>query len=162
METSTSSFGKRLKILRQKKGLTQRQVAEKIGVTAASLSAYENEIQKPSIDVVVNIVRNFNVSLPWLCGFHDDTIFDPTICDLQITLSYLRALISSGLLTVKTCDSDTTTLIATGSVKDYFDTVKRVAISDADNPYWNPVIGLMSEYYAEKISNEILSNPETE
>lgn len=61
-------FADRLKELRKEKGITQKEFADKIGVTAAALSAYENNIKNPSILVAKRIGEVFNVSISWLCG----------------------------------------------------------------------------------------------
>lgn len=64
-------FADRLKELRAKLGLTQKDFAEKIGVTAAALSAYENNIKNPSISVAKRIADKYHVSIDWLCGLTD-------------------------------------------------------------------------------------------
>jgi len=61
-------FSERLKILRNSLGITQKDFAEKIGVTAAALSSYENNLKNPSIAVAKRIAETFNVSIDWLCG----------------------------------------------------------------------------------------------
>ena len=64
-------FADRLKELRFKKNITQKDFAEKIGVTAAALSAYENNVKNPSIAVAKRIAEVFHVSIYWLCGLTD-------------------------------------------------------------------------------------------
>ena len=64
-------FSKRLKELRNDMKLTQKQFAEKIGFTQATLSAYENNPKSPSLDIIVDIATKCNVSLDWLCGLSD-------------------------------------------------------------------------------------------
>lgn len=48
--------------------MSQRDLADKIGVTAASLSAYERGTQNPSIEVVSAIADVFEVRIDWLCS----------------------------------------------------------------------------------------------
>lgn len=64
-------FSKRLKELRNDMKLTQKQFAEKIGFTQATLSAYENNPKSPSLDIIIDIANKCNVSLDWLCGLSD-------------------------------------------------------------------------------------------
>lgn len=64
-------FSKRLKELRNDMKLTQKQFAEKIGFTQATLSAYENNPKSPSLDIIIDIATKCNVSLDWLCGLSD-------------------------------------------------------------------------------------------
>lgn len=66
-------FKKRLKQLREKKGVTQKDVADAIGATAQSIIAYEKGERIPNIDKAAKIARYFGVSLDWLCGLLDDT-----------------------------------------------------------------------------------------
>ena len=65
------TFGERLKQIRSEKHMTQRDTAKALGVTPASLSAYEKGNQLPSITVAIKAARFFNVSLDWLVGIND-------------------------------------------------------------------------------------------
>ncbi|OUQ81103.1 helix-turn-helix transcriptional regulator [Flavonifractor sp. An100] len=152
-----SSFSKRLKLLRQKTGMTQRQAAEKIGVTAASLSAYENEIQKPSIEVVINTALAFNVSFGWLCGFYDDDDSNIPILRMRTALNIFLSMVSVGAISISSCNEDTTTLTVTGKAKEYCDAVKRISEWDTKNPYWNPILGTITDDYAKKLVAEYIS-----
>ena len=51
--------------------LTQKQFAEKVGTTSVTISAYENNAKKPSLDIVKDIAEKCNVSLDWLCGLSE-------------------------------------------------------------------------------------------
>lgn len=68
-------FGERLKQVRNEKELTQRETAKILGVTPASLSAYEKGTQLPSISVARKVALFFSVSLDWLFGI--DESIDP-------------------------------------------------------------------------------------
>ena len=61
-------FADRLKEYRTKHGITQKDFAEQIGITAAALSAYENKVKNPSVGVVKRISQVFGISIDWLCG----------------------------------------------------------------------------------------------
>lgn len=61
-------LGLRIKQLRVRDGYTQKQLAEKIGVTKASVSSMENNIRHPSLDLLVKIANVFNVSTDYLLG----------------------------------------------------------------------------------------------
>ena len=97
-------FGQRLKQLRQELGLSQRDFAGKIGVTASALSSYEKGQKNPSVNVVIEIALNFNVSLDWLCGLKKDANrFKPDDViryDLPGALSALLDLIGSCILSI--------------------------------------------------------------
>lgn len=68
-----SVFGERVRQLRTKLQLSQRDFAERIGVTASALSTYEKGQKNPSIGVAISIATEFSVSLDWLCGVGKDT-----------------------------------------------------------------------------------------
>jgi len=66
-------FSKRLKEAREAKGYTQKTLAVKVGVTPASLSAYEKEGKNPSLSVAAELAKECGVSLDWLCGIEGET-----------------------------------------------------------------------------------------
>lgn len=57
-------FASNLKYLREKKGLSQNKLAEKVGVNQTTIARWETEEIKPSIDNVEQIANALNVSLP--------------------------------------------------------------------------------------------------
>ena len=61
-------FGDRLRSLRVRDGITQEYLAKKLGVTKATISAYETGMKFPSHKVLLNIVKIFNVSCDYLLG----------------------------------------------------------------------------------------------
>lgn len=61
-------FGNRIKELRVASKLNQKEFAAQIDVVQASLSAYENDLKQPSLEVLMRISKKFNVSLDWLCS----------------------------------------------------------------------------------------------
>ena len=61
-------FGLLLKQLRENKGLTQQQLAEKINRNKTVISKYENNLQSPTLDTLIQFSLIFNVSLDYLAG----------------------------------------------------------------------------------------------
>ena len=55
-------FGKRCKILRQKKGLTQQQVADALGISRSAYAYYEIGGSEPSPSVLWQLAQYFQVS----------------------------------------------------------------------------------------------------
>lgn len=72
------SFASRVKELRISKGLTMEQLAKDIGSTRATISNFENEQKKPSLDMVIKLAEYFQVSLDYLVGSTDDHTFHGT------------------------------------------------------------------------------------
>ena len=60
--------GHRIAKLREKRGLTQGNLAEKIGISRASLSHYETNRREPDYDTLEKIADFFNVSVDYLLG----------------------------------------------------------------------------------------------
>ena len=69
-------FGARLRKLRKESELTQQQLADKLDVTKASISAYETNAKYPSIEVLIKIANTFNVSSDYLLGISQNVQFD--------------------------------------------------------------------------------------
>lgn len=69
------TFADRLKDLRLKMGMTQVKFAEFIGCTSTTLSAYENNLKRPSIDILMDIAERCTVSMDWLLGLSE--VMDP-------------------------------------------------------------------------------------
>ena len=61
-------FGERIKRIRENKKLTQREFAQMVGVTAATVNSWEKSGKFPSVDMAAKIADTFGVSLDWLCG----------------------------------------------------------------------------------------------
>lgn len=56
----------KLRLLREAKHLTQLQVANKVGVSKATISAYETASKAPSIEVIIRLARFYGVSVDYL------------------------------------------------------------------------------------------------
>jgi len=61
-------FGARLKEMRTKKNLTQKDLAEKLDVSVNTIVSYERSQKSASLDIGKRIAEFFGVSLDWLCG----------------------------------------------------------------------------------------------
>lgn len=66
------AFGKVLQGLRKTKGITQEQLSEMLGVSAAAVSKWENEQMYPDISYFPVLARFFNVSIDCLFGFSNE------------------------------------------------------------------------------------------
>ncbi len=65
---SIVDLDKKLRDLRQEHGMTQLQVAQKVGVTAAVISAYENGLRFPSYGILVKLAGLYDVTSDYLLG----------------------------------------------------------------------------------------------
>ena len=60
------TFGMRLKQARNKKQLTQNQVAGVLGIDYTTISKYENDKSQPDNEIFQRMSSLYNVSLDWL------------------------------------------------------------------------------------------------
>ncbi len=80
------SLGKRIKDLRLQRDWTQTQLGEKISVTKASISGYENDTRSPDKDTLVKLANLFNVSTDYLLG-NEKTGETPKVSKKQMTVA---------------------------------------------------------------------------
>lgn len=71
-------FGTRLKELRKQNGLTQQQLAERVGVTKSVIPFYELKERAPSPDVLTKLSYIFHVSTDYLLGIERNKTVDVT------------------------------------------------------------------------------------
>lgn len=62
----------RLRELRKNRGLRQKDIAEKIGVSPQSYGYYENGINKPDPEMLIKLADFFQCSTDYLLGREDD------------------------------------------------------------------------------------------
>lgn len=72
------NMGEKLKSLRLEKKLTQKQVADRIGLAISAVSSYESGSRYPSYDVLVRLAHIFHVSTDYLLGMTDKRNIDVT------------------------------------------------------------------------------------
>lgn len=69
-------LGSRIKELRVKQNLTQKQLGEKINVTKVSICCYENGTRLPSLETLVDLSEVFKVKVDYLLGNDSFVIAD--------------------------------------------------------------------------------------
>ena len=62
---------KNLKFLRNKKGISQQQLADVIGISQQSINKYENHNIEPDISTLIAFADYFNTSVDYLIGNTD-------------------------------------------------------------------------------------------
>lgn len=83
----------KLRALREARNLTQLQVAERIGVSKAMISAYETASKAPSIEVLIRLSRLFGVSVDYLVCVDAPKMIDVSWLDEE-TVALVAALIN--------------------------------------------------------------------
>ncbi len=89
-------FSDRLKELRTIRGITQKELADSVGISAGAVYSYESKRQVPNIQTIFDICNTYEVSADWLLG-----------------LTEVPAKMSLGQIvrTIKTMQENTTVLI---------------------------------------------------
>ena len=59
-------IGEKLKFMLEMKGITQRELAQKLGTTEVTVSRYINNTRDPKSEMIVKICRVFDISADWL------------------------------------------------------------------------------------------------
>jgi transcriptional regulator with XRE-family HTH domain len=77
------SFGKRLAELRKKAGMSQEDLAAKLGTQGPAIGRYERETAKPTIEVAAKISKILGVSLDYLVGNTDIELNADTLDRIQ-------------------------------------------------------------------------------
>jgi transcriptional regulator with XRE-family HTH domain len=67
---STMSIGERIKVRREQRGLTQKDLASALQVSAQAVSKWERGENAPDIALLVELTRLLRVSTDWLLGVH--------------------------------------------------------------------------------------------
>lgn len=91
-------FKDRIRTLRKESGLTQREIAEKIGVTYRTYQNYEAGASAPSGTVLSKLSKLLGVSMDMLSGKSADTVTETENSELNTLLSEMQALFSGGKL----------------------------------------------------------------
>lgn len=100
-----SVLGSRIKYLREKKNLSQKRLADSLGITNVQLSRYESGDRKPDPETILQIADYFETTTDYLLGktnnphqnneglaFLDGTISEDEIEYLEKSLKEFREL----------------------------------------------------------------------
>ena len=87
--------GERIKYLREKIGLTQKDIATKLGVEPAAVSKYELDMREPNIEAIKKLAEIFNVSIDYLLGRTPDVFVSESDKE-ALDISIIRDLYKIG------------------------------------------------------------------
>lgn len=77
-------FSERLKNLRKEAGLTQVDVAEKLGISQPAYASWERGVKKPTQDNLVKIAQVLNVSIDYLVGNSDENLKEDELDNVEL------------------------------------------------------------------------------
>ena len=76
-------LGSRLKSIRLKRGITQKNLAERINKSISAVSSYESNAQLPPLDVLESIALVLNVSIDYLAGIDNHCTYSVKNLSIQ-------------------------------------------------------------------------------
>lgn len=74
----------RIKFLREEFNFTQEELARKLNLSKGIISLYENEIRKPSYEILIKLSEIFDCSIDYLLGKTDKRNNDIDLSDVRI------------------------------------------------------------------------------
>lgn len=83
------AIGERLRMIRKKENLLLKQVGDICGITAQTLSRYENNERKPDYEFLGLFVKHFNISSDWLL-FGETPIYKAASLDRDVKESFIE------------------------------------------------------------------------
>ena len=89
------NFGAKLKLLRKGQGLTQQQLADRIGVAKSVVSYYESGDRYPSYDVIIKIAHIFPTTIDYLLDESRTRVVDVSQLseeDISVVINVVEAL----------------------------------------------------------------------
>lgn len=88
------NFGEVVRICMAKKGISQTELAEKIGINRRTLNNYLTDITRPDIDVLIKICQHLEIDVNALLKLHENNHDDMIILnsDEYKIVSFYRSL----------------------------------------------------------------------
>jgi len=89
------NFGEKLKALRIGLKLSQRELAERLGVAKSIVSYYESGDRYPSYDILVKMARLFHVTTDYLLDVDKNRMIDVSNLseeEIGVVISVIKAL----------------------------------------------------------------------
>ncbi len=76
MQVLYTTFGENLRTLRAARGLTQKELGERVGLSKAVVSKYENALGYPTLDTLITLAEFFGVTTDYLLGVKNQKTAD--------------------------------------------------------------------------------------
>lgn len=83
-------FSERLKQLRKNRNLTQKELADKIGIKQNSYSDWENGKSEPKLDKITQLAFYLDSTISFLLGKSDVNYYDDPEIDIETDIDYGR------------------------------------------------------------------------
>ena len=80
------TMGQRIALKRKELGLSQEGLGERLGVSRQAIYKWESDAALPEIEKLVNLSREFSVSVGWLLGEEDERLEKPELTAEQLRM----------------------------------------------------------------------------
>lgn len=127
------TFGEKLVFYRTKKNMTQKALAEELGITPTRLNYWEKDKREPDVQMILEIAKALDVSANVLIGYEEETKKSP---------APESAREKEFILLDETNDF----LVELGYIR------KGQQLSDADYEFLRHIVGLMNAWFRRKDS----------
>ena len=100
-EKTSETFAYRLSELLEKQGMSQKELAERVGITEASMSRYMNTDRIPKSEILANIATALHTTSDYLLGVEEEGNIDsdyPKIVRLIARNSLMIAFFCSAVI----------------------------------------------------------------
>lgn len=94
-----NTFGENLRSLRTARGMTQKELGDRVGLSKAVVSKYENGLGYPTLDMVMTLAAFFGVTTDFLLGMQNQKTADVsglTDWQLNAVLTVIEAFRAEG------------------------------------------------------------------
>lgn len=78
-----NTIGERIVYLREQQGISQKKLAQMLGITAASLSRYENNLYDPKSAIISSLSQLLHTSSDYLLGITPNHCSDSKPCSVN-------------------------------------------------------------------------------
>ena len=69
-------FAERIRLLREKHGLTQTDLANRLGISRSAVNSWEMSLSSPSVANIIEMSKLFHVSTDYILSASDKTLVD--------------------------------------------------------------------------------------
>ncbi|MFR8774877.1 MAG: helix-turn-helix domain-containing protein [Eggerthellaceae bacterium] len=94
------SYSNRIRPLRKKLKMTQKQMAEQLFIDQSALATYENGTREIPIDILVKLSKMYGISVDYLLGVSDFAVLDDALVRTQ-TKELIDSLSATQVFEVK-------------------------------------------------------------
>lgn len=115
------TLGEKIKQLRENKGISQPQLAEKLGVSFKTISSWEINRTEPNVGMLIKLAEYFNTSIDEISGYNSQLLNTPTPLAAYNGTDPLKKEISNLLVDVLKKTDDITKLELLKSVISSFE-----------------------------------------